>query len=80
VSDYGATIRVQRQLAIDFLAAQEIDAGRKRGLAPIREAMEKFTFMSKPEIIPDWVSNSWARGAAALATQNIFDFQRSPSG
>jgi predicted NBD/HSP70 family sugar kinase len=49
-------------------------------LRPIREAMEKFTFMSKPEIIPDWVSNSWARGAAALATQNIFDFQRAPSG
>ena len=49
-------------------------------LSPIREAMEKFTFMSKPEIIPDWVSNSWARGAAALATQNIFDFQRAPSG
>lgn len=49
-------------------------------LGPIRETMERFCFFSKPELIPDWVSNSWARGAAALATQNIFDFQRTPSG
>ncbi|WP_431323578.1 ROK family protein [Rhizobium sp. YTU87027] len=49
-------------------------------LGPIREAMERFSFFSKPELIADWVSNSWARGAAALATQNIFDFQRAPSG
>ena len=26
-----------------------------------------------------WVPGSWARGAAALVTQNIFDFERSPS-
>lgn len=49
-------------------------------LAPIRRAMEEGVFMSKPELLPDWVPGSWARGAAALATQGIFDFERSPSG
>ncbi len=49
-------------------------------LAPIRRTMEEFAFFTKPELVPDWVPSSWARGAAALATQNIFDFERSPSG
>ncbi len=48
-------------------------------LAPIRKTMEEFAFFTKPEFVPDWVPSSWARGAAALATQNIFDFERSPS-
>jgi len=42
--------------------------------------MEERVFFSKPELLPDWVPGSWARGAAALATQGIFDFERSPSG
>lgn len=49
-------------------------------IGPIRQAMEERVFMSKPELLPDWVPGSWARGAAALATQGIFDFERSPSG
>jgi predicted NBD/HSP70 family sugar kinase len=48
-------------------------------LAPIRRTMEEFAFFTKPELVPDWVPSSWARGAAALATQNIFEFERSPS-
>jgi len=48
-------------------------------LGPIREAMEQNVFFAKPPLLPDWVPGSWARGAAALATQNIFDFERSPS-
>ncbi|MBO9101221.1 ROK family transcriptional regulator [Rhizobium sp. K1/93] len=48
-------------------------------LNPIREAMEAYSFFSKPELVLDWVEQSWARGAAALATQNIFDFQRNSS-
>jgi hypothetical protein len=27
--------------------------------------------------LPDWEDNSWARGAAALVTQKIFDFESS---
>jgi predicted NBD/HSP70 family sugar kinase len=49
-------------------------------LAPIRKSMEEFAFFTKPELVIDWVPSSWARGAAALATQSIFDFERSPSG
>jgi predicted NBD/HSP70 family sugar kinase len=49
-------------------------------LAPIRKSMEQFAFFTKPELVIDWVPSSWARGAAALATQSIFDFERSPSG
>jgi len=49
-------------------------------LAPIRKTMEEFAFFTKPELVTDWVPSSWARGAAALATQRIFDFERSPSG
>ncbi|AWI61458.1 ROK family transcriptional regulator [Sinorhizobium fredii] len=47
---------------------------------PIRKTMEEFVFFTNPELVADWVPSSWARGAAALATQSIFDFERSPSG
>ncbi len=49
-------------------------------LVPIRKTMVEFTFFSKPELVADWVPSSRARGAAALATQGIFDFEREPSG
>jgi predicted NBD/HSP70 family sugar kinase len=49
-------------------------------LGPLRRAMEENLFYSRPELSTDWVPSSWARGAAALATQSIFDFERSPSG
>ena len=49
-------------------------------LKPIRRSMEEFVFFTKPQLITDWVQSSWARGAAALATQSIFDFEREPSG
>jgi predicted NBD/HSP70 family sugar kinase len=49
-------------------------------LDPLKRAMEEFLFFSKPEVQTDWVPSSWARGAAALATQGIFDFERLPSG
>lgn len=44
-------------------------------LGPIRREMETRTFFSSPELVPDWVPSSWARGAAALATQAVFDFE-----
>ncbi|WP_169507137.1 hypothetical protein [Pleomorphomonas koreensis] len=43
-------------------------------IGPIRRAMEGSVFFAKPELLPDGVPGSWARGAAALATQGIFDF------
>jgi predicted NBD/HSP70 family sugar kinase len=49
-------------------------------IKPIRRSMEEFAFFSKPKLVTDWVPSSWARGAAALATQSIFDFEREPSG
>jgi predicted NBD/HSP70 family sugar kinase len=42
---------------------------------PIRKTMEEFTFFTKPPLLPDWVPGSWARGAAALATQRFFNFE-----
>jgi predicted NBD/HSP70 family sugar kinase len=42
-------------------------------LEPIRRSMAKYVFLNTPELLPDWVPGSWARGAAALATQHFFD-------
>jgi predicted NBD/HSP70 family sugar kinase len=44
-------------------------------LTPIRKAMEEFTFYAHPPLLSDWVEGSWARGAAALATQRFFNFE-----
>ena len=49
-------------------------------LDPIRREMEARTFFANPELLPDWVPNSWARGAAALAAQAVFDFESVSSG
>lgn len=42
-------------------------------LEPIRHSLAQYAFLNVPEILPDWVPGSWARGAAALATQHFFD-------
>lgn len=44
---------------------------------PMREALARGMLWKAPPITPDWVDNSWAQGAAALATHQIFDFQAS---
>jgi predicted NBD/HSP70 family sugar kinase len=44
---------------------------------PLRTALGKHTFRAPPPVLPDWEDNSWARGAAALVTQKIFDFETS---
>ncbi|MDX3925226.1 MAG: ROK family transcriptional regulator [Shinella sp.] len=44
---------------------------------PLRTALGKGTFRAAPPILPDWEDNSWARGAAALVTQKLFDFETS---
>lgn len=44
---------------------------------PMRAALEQGLLGPPPPISPDWVDNSWAQGAAALATRQIFDFQAS---
>ncbi|KRB55194.1 ROK family transcriptional regulator [Rhizobium sp. Root708] len=46
-------------------------------LVPLREALARRTFRTPPAILPDWEDNSWARGAAALVTQRMFDFESS---
>ncbi|ANM11170.1 MULTISPECIES: ROK family protein [unclassified Rhizobium] len=46
-------------------------------LTPLREALAARTFRTAPPLLPDWEDNSWARGAAALVTQKIFDFESS---
>jgi predicted NBD/HSP70 family sugar kinase len=46
-------------------------------LEPLRATLEKNTFRPAPPVLPDWEDNSWARGAAALVTQKIFDFETS---
>lgn len=42
---------------------------------PMRTALKQNMMWSPPPITPDWTDNSWARGAAALATQKLFDFE-----
>lgn len=42
---------------------------------PMREALARGMLWTSPPITPDWVDNSWAQGAAALATQQVFDFE-----
>lgn len=44
---------------------------------PLRAALKKTTFRTPPPVLPDWEDNSWARGAAALVTQKLFDFETS---
>lgn len=44
-------------------------------LTPLQEALALRTFRMPPPILPDWEDNSWARGAAALVTQKMFDFE-----
>lgn len=44
---------------------------------PLRAALKKTTFRAPPPVLPDWEDDSWARGAAALVTQKIFDFETS---
>jgi predicted NBD/HSP70 family sugar kinase len=46
-------------------------------LAPLRAAMGARTFRAPCPLLPDWEDNSWARGAAALVTQKLFDFEMS---
>ncbi|MDK4741071.1 ROK family protein [Rhizobium sp. CNPSo 3464] len=46
-------------------------------LGPLREALTARTFRTAPPLLPDWEDNSWARGAAALVTQRMFDFESS---
>jgi predicted NBD/HSP70 family sugar kinase len=43
----------------------------------LRARLAKNTFRTPPPVLPDWEDNSWARGAAALVTQKIFDFETS---
>jgi predicted NBD/HSP70 family sugar kinase len=49
-------------------------------LDPIRASMRKYLYYREPTIVPDTVEAPWARGAAALVTQSLFDFERLPSG
>jgi len=45
---------------------------------PMREALRHHAMWAPPPITPDWADDSWARGAAALATQRLFDFESRP--
>lgn len=42
---------------------------------PMREALAQRAFWAPPPIAPNWSDDGWARGAAALATQELFDFE-----
>lgn len=42
---------------------------------PMRRALEVYCFTTPPPIVPDERDNFWSSGAAALATQGIFDFE-----
>jgi len=45
---------------------------------PMRDALQRHAMWAPPPITPDWADDSWARGAAALATQRLFDFESRP--
>ncbi|MDX0161455.1 ROK family protein [Sinorhizobium meliloti] len=42
---------------------------------PLRATLERFAFRQAPPVLLDWEDDSWARGAAALVTQKLFDFE-----
>lgn len=42
---------------------------------PMRAALARLTLQHPPPLRPDWDDAAWARGAAALATQHVFDFE-----
>ncbi len=44
-------------------------------LRPLRKALAEGAFRTPPPLLLDWKDNSWARGAAALVTQRMFDFE-----
>jgi len=44
---------------------------------PMRQAMLQGCLLPPPPITPDWIDNSWAQGAAALATRQVFNFEAS---
>lgn len=46
-------------------------------LRPLRKALADGAFRAPPPLLLDWKDNSWARGAAALVTQRMFDFESS---
>ena len=45
---------------------------------PMRDSLRRHAMWAPPPITPDWADDSWARGAAALATQRLFDFESRP--
>ncbi len=42
---------------------------------PMRATLARLTLRPTPPLRPDWDDAAWARGAAALATQHVFDFE-----
>jgi predicted NBD/HSP70 family sugar kinase len=42
---------------------------------PLRQSLGKHCTWLPPKVEPHWADDSWARGAAALATQQLFDFE-----
>ncbi|QQA41412.1 ROK family transcriptional regulator [Pelagovum pacificum] len=44
-------------------------------LMPLQESLKDTIMADHVEIITDWDEAAWARGAAALATQRLFDFE-----
>jgi predicted NBD/HSP70 family sugar kinase len=44
-------------------------------LEPMRATLAQNTLAAPPPVMPDWQGDSWERGAAALATQQLFDFE-----
>ena len=44
-------------------------------LKPMRAVLAQHTLSPPPPVMPDWQADSWERGAAALATQQLFDFE-----
>lgn len=44
-------------------------------LDPLKESLRHSVLADHLEIVTDWDETAWARGAAALATQKLFDFE-----
>ena len=79
MADAGALIGRHLADLVNFFDPEVLVAGGEAMqfgdaiLEPIRQSMAKYVFLNTPEILPDWVPLSWARGAAALATQHFFE-------
>lgn len=81
LKDAGEQIGIQLAAQINTIDPEIVIAGGEATtfgpflLDPMTETLGKYCFMQAPPILADERDNFWSPGAAALATQRLFDFE-----